>query len=264
MWSSLVKLHSSAAVALAHRAKWTDQMKNLWWLSNIWKEVYQENEILIFSSFLLLWLFTLSFSPCNSYKLKKTFLNLYPNSFSLDLDKHQHLVPNIVDHGQNLIISPSLHWLHLIDLWEQWNPLHLLRLLTAMEWVRCISVNTYMYMETSLIDQAGVTGLFPLSCRDAEGLRRIPTDSICHPRAGLQPLCSLELSKDKRTRHAHLKVMGLFFLSSWRCATSKTRTYSGHQGEVLPDPEIPAAAMLTRPCWCLCCMKQKARWSDLG
>lgn len=56
---SPVKPQSSAAVTLAHRAKWTDQTKNLWWLSNIWKEVYLENEILIFSSLLLSWFFTL-------------------------------------------------------------------------------------------------------------------------------------------------------------------------------------------------------------
>lgn len=59
VWSFPVKLQSSAAVTLAHRAKGTGQMKNPWWLSNIWKEVYLENEILIFSSFFLSWFFKL-------------------------------------------------------------------------------------------------------------------------------------------------------------------------------------------------------------
>lgn len=82
----------------------------------------------------------------------------------------------------------------------------------VIQWVRCSPVNTYMHMETSLIDQASLTGLFPLSCRDTEALRRIQTSSICHTLAGLQLLCSLKLSKDKQTRHAHPKsVMIIIF-----------------------------------------------------
>lgn len=85
VWWSPLKLQSSAAVILAHRAKWTQQMKNLWRLSNIWKEVYLENEILILPSFLLSCFFMLvlffffarlSFSPCTSNYLKKTLFQI--------------------------------------------------------------------------------------------------------------------------------------------------------------------------------------------
>lgn len=55
--SSAAKLQSSAALTLAHRANCTHQVRNLWWLSNIWKKIDRENKTLILSSFLLSWVF---------------------------------------------------------------------------------------------------------------------------------------------------------------------------------------------------------------
>lgn len=89
-------------------------------------------------------------------------------------------------------------------------------------------------MESSLIDQASVTGSFPLGCRDSEALRGKEKGPICHIHTGLQLHCSGKLSRDKHTHQIQLKLMELSVLPLLLGSQGyrHSRTLSGLSNEV--------------------------------
>lgn len=91
-----------------------------------------------------------------------------------------------------------------------------------------------MYMETSLIDQASVTGLFPLGCRDSEALRGKEKSPICHIHTGLQLHCSGKLSRGKHTHQIQLRLTDFSVLPLLPGSQGyrHSRTLSGLSNEV--------------------------------